>query len=173
MVAAENGNASLARLLLEKGADVKHTDDDGEHALIEAAIEGHTEVASLLLQHGAQIDLQDHARWTALMQASASGFPEVVKVFCGAGADPTKTNKFGRTAIEYATGIEGTSSLSTVAELTSAAERGVLDHDEMYYVLKRKGSGRDYDGVVRILETYEKEFHTRRCRQQPPRRSVA
>ncbi len=159
MVASERGNASLVRLLLEKGAAVNRIDADGQHALLETAIEGHAEVVSLLVGHGALIDLQDRAGWTALMQASAAGFPESVKVLCAAGADPTKTNKFGRTALIYARGIEGTRNLAQVADLTAATERGVFDPEELYYVLKRNSSGRDYAGVLKILEPYEKGFH--------------
>ena len=48
-------NASMAKLLLEQGADVRAAEDDGFTALMSAALGGHEAVAQLLLQHGADV----------------------------------------------------------------------------------------------------------------------
>ena len=58
-------NASMAKLLLEQGADARAAEDDGATALMFAAQGGHEAVAKLLLQHAAEVRAAMHsnARW--------------------------------------------------------------------------------------------------------------
>lgn len=156
MVAAERGNAELVQLLIEKGASINHTDEGGEHALLEATIAGRTDVVSLLVKKGAALDLQDLAHWTALIKAAAHGRCEIVRVLCDAGADPTKRNKFGRTALDYASGITGTNTIVTGNDVKALVDKGVIAREELYYVVERKASGRDYDCIVKVLENYQR-----------------
>jgi len=44
------------KLLLEKGANIEAKDNDGDTALINAAIKGETEMVKLLLEKGANIE---------------------------------------------------------------------------------------------------------------------
>ena len=59
------------QLLIEKGAEVNHTDKAGETALIVATIQGHVEVVKLL--KGAEVNHTGKAGETALMAASGQG----------------------------------------------------------------------------------------------------
>jgi ankyrin repeat protein len=155
MVACETRDVWIVELLLKNGADPNYTDEEGDHALLEAAGMGATRIISELLRHGAAINLQDNEGWTPLMKAAVSGFPGTVEVLCQAGADPSQENEYGRTAMAYARGISGTGDISTVGDIRSATEQGIIDQEEAYYVLMRTGSGRDYEAVVRVLEAYQ------------------
>ena len=52
-LAAWHGRAAIGALLLEAGADVNHSDSNGDTALKNAAAQGHREAAMLLLKRGA------------------------------------------------------------------------------------------------------------------------
>jgi len=54
------------KLLLEKGANIEAKDNDGDTALINAAIKGETEMVKLLLEKGANIEAKDNKGETAL-----------------------------------------------------------------------------------------------------------
>jgi ankyrin repeat protein len=53
MAAAEGGHVSVAKLLLECGADVQAADNNGATALMWASAGGHMAVAELLKVHAA------------------------------------------------------------------------------------------------------------------------
>jgi ankyrin repeat domain-containing protein 17 len=160
-VAAERGHVSLVRILIAKGAADNPT--NATRALFDAAVEGRTEIVSLLLQKGAMVNSQDDEGWTPLSKAAALGHADTVEALCDAGADPAKRNRFGRTALDYARGIPGTQDLTAGKEITDAAERGVFDRDELYYVLARKAeaSGADYERIIKLIEEHEKRVHTK------------
>ena len=49
-VAAENGNASIVKELIKKGADIKRLNKDGKNALQIAIVEGHQNVIKEILE---------------------------------------------------------------------------------------------------------------------------
>ena len=87
MLASENGNLEVVRLLCEAGADKDKADKDGFTALILASSRGHLDVARLLCEAGADKDKGIVDGHTALIWASASGHLEVVRMLCEAGAN--------------------------------------------------------------------------------------
>jgi uncharacterized protein len=102
MVAAEEGNTDMCRLLLKKGADIEAkllNKDVGlgtlETALITAAKHGKKDVCMLLLKKGADPNATDRYRTTALMRAAQFGYPDVCTALLEHGADPgLKDNNF-------------------------------------------------------------------------------
>ena len=52
-----HGNDKIVQLLLDYGADVNHTANDGASPLFTASACGHVEVARLLLKNGADVNL--------------------------------------------------------------------------------------------------------------------
>ncbi len=58
MVACKNVHVDVAKLFLEKGAQVDLQNEDGRSSLMVACENGHVDVAQLLLEKGAQVDLQ-------------------------------------------------------------------------------------------------------------------
>ena len=90
-------NPSIAKLLLEKGADARAADDDVT-ALMSAALGGHEAVAQLLLQHGADVAAASN-RGTALMCAAAGGHEAVAQLLLQHGADVAAAKNDGETAL--------------------------------------------------------------------------
>ena len=97
-------NASMAQLLLEKGADVRAERDDGSTALMWAAEGGHEAVAKVLLQHGADVRAAKDNCFTALMFAARGGHEAVAKVLLQHGADVRAAMDHGGTALMFAAG---------------------------------------------------------------------
>ena len=77
MVACKNGHLEIAKLLLQKRADVNFENDGQQSALMAAADGGNVEVVNLLLEHGANTAATGHER--ALTLACEQGSIEVVK----------------------------------------------------------------------------------------------
>eukprot|EP00953_Heterococcus_sp_UTEX-ZZ885_P015163 8537-Heterococcus_DN1.PRE.3 len=79
---------STARLLVEAGADVNATTDDGVTPLMSAQS---ADLARLLLDSGAEIEQTDRAGQNALARACQCGCIELAKVFLKRGSTSTVT----------------------------------------------------------------------------------
>lgn len=101
------GYGEVASLLLERGADPGHRDNDGMTPLLLAAYEGNDEVVELLLEAGADVDetagpdgsVTAAAAVTPLLAAAAMGHMKTVSrlLFWGAAVDAIDCE--GRTAL--------------------------------------------------------------------------
>ena len=85
LFAARNGDAAVARRLLDAGADVNDTAPDGASALVVAAHSGHRELVSTLLDRGANPNASG-AGYTALHAAVLTGDLAVVEALLARGA---------------------------------------------------------------------------------------
>ncbi|MSQ57402.1 MAG: ankyrin repeat domain-containing protein [Limnohabitans sp.] len=99
MFAALNNNLDLAKLLIERGADVNKP---GWTPLHYAATKGHNLMVRVLLENHAYIDSPSPNGTTPLMMAAQYGTPLMCKLLLEEGADPTIKNQKGLTAIEFA-----------------------------------------------------------------------
>ena len=97
-------NPSMAKLLLEKGADATAARHDGTTALMCAARGGHEAVAQLLLQHGADVAAAEDDGFTALMWAAQGGNEAVAQLLLQHGADVAAAEDHGGTALMSAAG---------------------------------------------------------------------
>ena len=95
-------NPSMAKLLLEKGADARAARHDGNTALMFAAQGGHEAVAQLLLQHGADVAAARNDGVTALMLAARGGHEVVAQLLLQHGADVAAASNDGGTALMFA-----------------------------------------------------------------------
>jgi len=104
LIAAVSHNyVKCVRLLLDKGADTKVTDNAGWTPLIFAAyFGGSDEMLNLLLDHGSQINAQNDRGLTALYLASATGHVPQVKLLLARGADRNIASKAGYTPLQAA-----------------------------------------------------------------------
>ncbi len=117
--AAQSGDLTLMKLLLEHGADPKIATDDGVTPLMVAAgigwVEGVTyewspaqtlEVVQLLLELGLDVNARDTAEGrTALMGAAHKGRTDVIRVLVEAGADLAARDFGSRDSIHALQGV--------------------------------------------------------------------
>ena len=101
-LACQNGHVGLARLLLERGADVnvRRLHDDDCTPLIIASARGYDAVVRLLLEHGADVDsaASDDGS-TALHSASSEGHESVVRALLDHGASTRALDSEGNTPL--------------------------------------------------------------------------
>jgi ankyrin repeat protein len=132
MHAAQNGHKTIAKLLLERGVDLKS--GDSQTALSWSASRGHFEIATMLLERGvdrrialvqncsegnlkalnflldekAILDVEDANGETPLMAAASSARTEAVRLLLTKKADVNYRNKdYGLTALMYAVNPRG------------------------------------------------------------------
>jgi ankyrin repeat protein len=86
-IAAENGNAVLARRLLDAGADVNTTDSTGDTLLMAAVRSGNRDLVQLLLERGANVNASEPGLGhTALMYAVREDAAGLVSLLLARGA---------------------------------------------------------------------------------------
>jgi uncharacterized protein len=93
-------NTEFAILLIEKGANVSYTDEDGVSITTQAAFQGMTSVVLSLLKHGADITVANKEGINPLIAASSEGRVDVVQVLLDSGkADINAQDKDGTNAL--------------------------------------------------------------------------
>ena len=100
--AADAGHTKSVRMLLDRGANVKHADDEGRTALSLAAVRGHKVVAKLLLKNGTEMNAQDKKGNTALALAAGKNHDAVVRFLLESGADADLADEDEETPFEKA-----------------------------------------------------------------------
>ncbi|KAH7126218.1 ankyrin repeat-containing domain protein [Dactylonectria estremocensis] len=100
--ALKNGHEVVARVLIEKGADVNASDKDGWTPLLRASEKGDKAVAGLLIEKGADVNASDKDRWTPLLRASEKGHEAVAGLLIKKGADVNVSDKDGWTPLWWA-----------------------------------------------------------------------
>ena len=87
------GYLEIARLLIDKGANVSAVDEDGWTPLHVAAQNEHKVVASLLIDGGADVSAVDEDEWTPLHVAAQNGHEEVAQLLIDRNADVSVVDK--------------------------------------------------------------------------------
>ncbi len=88
---ARDGDVEIAKILLERGAQVNLPDAHNDHALNWAVYFGHAPLVQLLLAHGADhTQIGRQTQDNALDIARRMSFPEVIAILEKAGAKATK-----------------------------------------------------------------------------------
>ncbi|KAJ7041396.1 ankyrin repeat-containing domain protein [Mycena alexandri] len=82
-----NGHSDVAKLLIEKGADISVKREDGNMPLHFASWNGHTDIAKLLIEKGADISVKRKNGDTPLHRALLRGHTDVAKLLIEKGAD--------------------------------------------------------------------------------------
>jgi ankyrin repeat protein len=97
------GVDEVARLL-DEGADVDASDDNGYTALLVAASRGDLDLVRLLLDRDATVNATNRLGHTALMLASTEGHSEVAQMLLDRGAGVNMRNQLDKTALGCTTG---------------------------------------------------------------------
>ncbi|KAL7908743.1 ankyrin repeat-containing domain protein [Trichoderma velutinum] len=87
-----NGYGSVVQLLLDKGVDPNIMDEEGQSAIILAAVGGHVDIARTLIRYGADLNKKAvmFGDWTALLEAVMKQHISFVEILLENGADYTK-----------------------------------------------------------------------------------
>ncbi|WP_433941981.1 ankyrin repeat domain-containing protein [Paenibacillus lautus] len=96
---AEQGNTEQVRQLLQSGANIDATDDQGRTAVMAATYRNHVDTVDALIQAGADINIRDHQLNNVFLYAGAEGMLDILRLAIDADADVTLTNRFGGTAL--------------------------------------------------------------------------
>ena len=104
MMAAYDGYTEIARLLIEKGADVNARGgvDMDMTPLIYAASQDRVDMVKLLLDKGANVDTKTQYGWTPLFFAASRGRVDIAKLLIDKGADVNAKLPTGETALAEA-----------------------------------------------------------------------
>lgn len=108
VLAVENGDVDIVRLLLDAGAD-PDLKAGGYTPLVRAALLGHLRISAMLLKRGASPDVKSSDGNTPLTAAAGMNRLDVVRALLAFRPDPTLQNREGRTALSVAAleGFEG------------------------------------------------------------------
>jgi ankyrin repeat protein len=100
--AAKYNNASMVRLLLDRGAGVTGKDTLGNMAIHWAAQQGSMDVLPILIEAQSPIDPTNRDGMTPLMMAARGGQTSAARLLLAKGADPRKQDFTGRDALGWA-----------------------------------------------------------------------
>ena len=90
--------------LIQQGADVNVSNDNGATPLHLATMEGHKEVVALLIEKGADVTVSNENGTTPLHFAAWDSEREIAAILIENGADINVRNKRGNTPFHWATG---------------------------------------------------------------------
>jgi ankyrin repeat protein len=94
-------NAAMARLLLERGANVNAKDDEGNTALMFAAANNNVEMLRLLIDAGADLNVKENRyHSSALDRALGAEHRQAVELLLAAGAADERVKATNGTAID-------------------------------------------------------------------------
>ena len=97
----ERGYLAIAKLLLDKGADIEARDEIGNTALIWAVYYASSSVAKLLLDRGANVNVKNVEGATPFVIAAAQGLHDIVELMLAKGARIDAADPDG-TALSFA-----------------------------------------------------------------------
>lgn len=147
MYCSLKGRTPIARLLLDKGADVRLAEDDGFSALHISAQAGHLGMSKLLLKAGAQLEARTSDGSTPLHLASQKGNLKVMRLLIEAGANVDSRLLTGATPL-YLASEEG--EVVALGELLRAKANPQLISDGRFVPLDMATQNGDTE-VVREL----------------------
>ena len=92
IVASREEATNVVRELLDRGADINLTNNDGNNALWFACFKNNLPLMGLLINAGIKIDNQNDNGVTVLMYAASSGKIDAVRLLLTVGANPNLRN---------------------------------------------------------------------------------
>ena len=101
-LSSRKGHLNLARMLVDRGADVSAQDENGWIPLHRASSMGHIDVVQMLVECGADVSTQDKDGRTPLHRASSMGHIDVAQMLVERGADVSAHDKNGWTPLHWA-----------------------------------------------------------------------
>jgi protocatechuate 3,4-dioxygenase beta subunit len=146
-IAVGRGSVEIARALLDFGADVNFTAENGRTPLMQIDEDATPELVRLLLSYNASVNVSDEDGDTPLILAAGEVEDEVLKLLIEAGADVNAANKRGLTALMRAAWEED---LEHVRILLAAGADVNAKNDEGETAWDLAAE----DEVVKLIESY-------------------
>ncbi len=81
-----DGDAAIARILIDNGASVNAKDADNDTALLKSVAAGNAEMVKLLVDSGADVMAENNFGWTAEMLAKERKREDILKIISTAGS---------------------------------------------------------------------------------------
>ncbi|XP_060518336.1 E3 ubiquitin-protein ligase MIB2 isoform X2 [Cylas formicarius] len=103
-VATHQGHMEIVKFLLQSGASVNASDNDGDTSLHYAAFGNQAEVLDLLIKAGANLNASNRSGCTALHVATHKQPVRCVQLLLEAGANPNCVDVYGDTALHDSIG---------------------------------------------------------------------
>ena len=124
IIAVEDGNENIIKLLLEHGADIHQTNQNHETALMTALSIDNINIIKLFfdhgksinLEHGKSINLENTYGYTPLMLAVSNGNEEAIKLLLDNGADINQLNQNGMTPLMLAVSNDNEEAMEMLLE---------------------------------------------------------
>jgi ankyrin repeat protein len=151
--AAAEGDTKAVLELLEGGADIDATNNQGVTAVMAATQKNNVDTVKALIEKGADINIRNNNKDNVLLYAGAEGLLEIVKLAVQAGADTTITNRFGGTALIPAS---DRGHVDIVEELLTNSDTDVNHMNNLHWTALLEavilGDGREnYQEIVQLL----------------------
>ena len=99
VAAAEAGDTTALRRLLDAGTPVDAADNKKRSALLAATQANRIDAARLLIERGANVNAKDELQDSPFLYAGAEGRLEILRLTLAAGADVGSINRYGGTAL--------------------------------------------------------------------------
>ena len=157
--AAQSGDATHIKAMLDDGADHAAADEAGETALMHAAHGGHVAAVQVLIAAGADVNAKSPHGWTALAKAAYNGetergYVEVIEVLHEAGASLDERIFFGITPLMLAAGGGD----APVVEWLINAGADVLATNEGGRTARLMANDKFYVDVINLLTEAERQL---------------
>ena len=149
--ASEQGQTELAKLLVERDADINIQTNAGETALLLAIWWGHTELVKLLVTNDADINIQNKAGDTALMKAAKTRRTEIAELLIAQNADINMQNNTGDTVLIIAAWWGQTELVKLL--VTNDADINTQNNTESTALMKAAKTG--HTKVVELLVAHD------------------
>ncbi|KAK2792866.1 hypothetical protein FQN52_002544 [Onygenales sp. PD_12] len=152
LLAVEDGYATIANVLLERGANPDYQNEFGHSPLLVAVRRNNSALVNLLVNHGASINIEDSRLRTPLYNAVMHEHGVMVKSLAELGADIHHKDDLGQSPLHFAVKCGKRATVETLvslgADLLSANNSGhtplheaaVCGHAEIVRLLLERGA---------------------------------
>lgn len=147
--AAQDGDPSRVRKLLNDGADINAKDQRTLTSLMYATVNNHKDIVQVLLDRGADVNVRNDLGETALTLAAREGHSEIAQALLHKGANVNVRDNDGLAPVVYAAQYSHPATLKILLDEGRADVRGeqgqralraAQEHPDLIELLKKAGA---------------------------------
>jgi ankyrin repeat protein/tetratricopeptide (TPR) repeat protein len=147
------GKASIAKMLLDYGADIEARDKWGNAPLLLAAVNHQTAIVDLLIASGANQEVKNDDGLHLIHSASRAPYPALMEKLLDKGADIEAKDKYGQTPLYMA--VWGGRTKNTETLLHRGANIKVFNYNSMSVLMSAAQEG--HLDVMEVLLKFARE----------------